>query len=112
MARQVKRGDIVTAAAPGDYGKPRPAVVVQSDALNDILHGIVICPLTTDTVEAPLLRVSVEPTASNGLRETSHVMVDKVMAVSRHRLRDHVGTLEPHLMRRVEEGLSALLGLP
>jgi len=112
LARQVRRGDIVTASAPGDYGKHRPAVVVQSDALNDILLGIVICPLTTDVVDAPLLRVSVEPTPLNGLCETSHVMVDKVQAVSRHRLRDHVGTLEPHLMRRVEESLSTLLGLP
>lgn len=112
MARQVKRGDIVIAAAQGDYGKPRPAVVVQSDALNDILHGVVICPMTTEIIEAPLLRVPVEPTASNGLREASHVMVDKVMAISRHRLREHVGTLEPELMRCVEENLLTLLALP
>ena len=111
MARQIRRGDIVTAAAPGDYGKPRPALVVQSDALNDILYGIVLCPLTTEAVEAPLIRIEVEATTSNGLHENSYVMVDKVTAVSRHRIRDYVGTLEAHLMRRVEESLRTLLAL-
>lgn len=111
MDRKVRRGDIVTASSPGDYGKPRPAIVVQSNDLNDILSGIVICPLTTNVVDAPLLRVVVEPTTSNGLRETSHVMVDKVSAISRHRLRDHIGTLDPELMRRVEGNLLTLLAL-
>ena len=37
---EVKRGDVVLCAARGDYGKPRPAVVVQSAC--SILSGYII----------------------------------------------------------------------
>ena len=81
----MKRGDLVTVAMPGDYGKPRPALVIQSDRFEDT--GTVTVLLMSGTlVSAPLIRVTVEPTPENGLSNPSQVMVDKAMSMRRDKL--------------------------
>jgi mRNA interferase MazF len=72
----VRRGDLVTVAVSGDYGKPRSALIVQADVYAE--HpSVTVLPLTSELIDAPLLRVSVEPGAGTGLRRRSQVMVDK-----------------------------------
>ena len=56
----MKRGDLVTVSAPGDYGKPRPAVVVQSDWLT-ATESVLVALLTSALVKAPLYRLTIEP---------------------------------------------------
>lgn len=73
----MRRGDLVMVALQGDYGKPRPALVIQSD-LFDGHPSVTILPITSELVEAPLFRLSVDPTPGNGLRKRSQVMVDKI----------------------------------
>jgi len=107
----VKRGDIVIVVAPGDFGKPRPAVVVQSDLFNDTHSSIVVCLLTTDVVDAPLFRVTVEPTRENGLRERSQIMVDKIVALRRDRIDRRAGALDAGTLLRVNRFLAFWLGL-
>ncbi len=96
--------------APGDYGKPRPALVVQSDALKG-LGSVVLCLFTSDLIEQPRLRLRVDPSPANGLKTPSHLMVDKVSAVSTERCRGIIGTLEPETMALVDQRLLLLLGL-
>jgi len=101
----------VLAATTGDYGKPRPAVVTQSDIFNETHPSVVMCPLTTFRVEAPLFRITVEPTQGNGLRRPSQVMVDKITTLRRDRLRSTIGRLDQETMRRVDRALAVFLGL-
>lgn len=63
----MKRGDIVLAVARGDYGKPRPAVVVQSDLFNSTHASLIVCLLTSELVDAPLFRLTIPPSPTNGL---------------------------------------------
>jgi len=107
----LRRGDVVLAATTGDYGKPRPAVVTQSDIFNETHPSVVMCPLTTFRVEAPLFRITVEPTEGNGLRQSSQVMVDKITTLRRDRLRSTIGRLDQETMRRVDRALAVFLGL-
>jgi mRNA interferase MazF len=107
----VKRGDIVLVALPGDFGKPRPAVVVQSDIFNDEPTSVIVCPLTTEAVDAPLIRISVEPTAATGLRQPSQIMIDKIVSVRPQRLRDSIGSVGGEILRRVDRALLIMLGL-
>jgi len=72
-----RRGDIVIVSATGDYGKPRPAVIVQSDALPDTHASIVVCQMTSVMAQASHFRITIEPTAENGLQARSQVMADK-----------------------------------
>lgn len=108
---EVRRGDVVVAVLPGDYGKPRPAVVVQSDWLGDEHPSVVLCPMTSEPTDH-LLRPVVEPNAENGLARRSFVMVDKITAVPRLRLGNRIGCLMPDDMTEIEARLIQLLDLP
>ena len=107
----MRRGDVVLVALPGDHGKPRPAVVVQGDALSaEDCGSVVVCPLTTTLTGTESFRVAVEPSAENGLRQRSEVMVEKLAGVARPRLREVVGRLDRATMRAVERALLLVLG--
>jgi mRNA interferase MazF len=82
----MRRGDLVTVAAAGDYGKPRPAVIVQTDAFPETHASVVVCQMTSELSNAPDFRVTVDPSETNGLRARSQVMVDKPVTIRRERV--------------------------
>lgn len=106
----MRRGDLVTVALQGDYGKPRPALVIQSD-LFDGHPSVTILPITGALVEAPLFRLSVDPTSGNGLRKRSQVMVDKVQTIARDKIGEAFGRLEDESMLAVNRALLLWIGL-
>ena len=105
------RGDVVIVAAPGDYGKPRPAVVVQSDAFPETHPSVVICQMTSELLEDADFRVMIEPGPDTGLRQRSQIMADKPVAVRRDRLRQHVGRLAAAELSRLNAALAFAMGL-
>jgi mRNA interferase MazF len=107
----VKRGDLVTVALPGDFGKPRPALVLQADLFNETHASVTVAPVTSTLVSAPLFRLAVEPSARNGLRALSQVMVDKLTTVRRERIGATIGELEPETLTRVNRALALWLGI-
>lgn len=107
----MKRGDLVVVVMQGDYGKPRLALVVQSDLFNEAHASITVAPVTSTLVEAPLFRVTVEPSRHNGLRSVSQVMLDKVTTVRRQRLGQTIGRLEEDVMLRVSRALALWFGV-
>jgi mRNA interferase MazF len=107
----VKRGEVWTAAGGKDYaGKPRPVVIVQDDRF-DATNSITICSFTTDPADAPLFRVPVAPTGSNGLRSASRLMVDKVTTVPKSRLGTRLGRLADEDIVRLNRAMMIFLGL-
>jgi mRNA interferase MazF len=106
----VRRGDLVTVALQGDYGKPRPALVIQTDQFAD-LGSVVILPLTSTIVDAPLLRPTVDPSPDNGLRAPSQIMLDKPMTVKSDKVGAAFGRLDDVTMISVNRSLALLLGL-
>jgi len=107
----MRRGDVVTIAAAGDYGKPRPAVIVQTDALPQKHASVVVCQLTSELVDALDLRITIEPTSENGLRYTSQVMADKPVTVRRERIGKKIGHLGEPEIARLGIALAFVLGL-
>ncbi len=106
----MKRGDLVTIAVQGDFGKPRPALVIQSDYFS--AHGsVTVLPLTSTRVDAPLLRVTVQPDADNGLQAVSQVMVDKALTIRRERIGPTFGRLDADTLLQVERCLAVFLGI-
>ena len=64
----MNRGDFVTVAIQGDFGKPRPALVIQSD-LAPKHATVTVLPVSSTLVDTPLLRVTIQPSTSNGLQK-------------------------------------------
>ena len=106
----MNRGEFVTIAMQGDFGKPRPALVIQSDLFNE--HATVTILLVSSTlVDAPLLRVTVQASETNGLQKPSQVMVDKAMTVRRDKLGAAFGTANDATMLEVGRCLAVFLGI-
>jgi mRNA interferase MazF len=107
------RGSVVTVASPGVYsGKPRPAVVVQADRWLQAHPSVTLCPLTSTLRQAPLVRIAVEPSARNGLRKPSQLMVDKLFTVPVQAVGEVVGQLEPQGLVDLDLALRGWLELP
>nr|WP_215876697.1 type II toxin-antitoxin system PemK/MazF family toxin [Acidithiobacillus ferruginosus] len=104
------RGDLVTIAMPGDFGKPRPALVVQANLFGEHT-SVTVLPITSTLVAAPLLRVTVQPSAENGLQKPSQVMVDKAMTVKREKAGPAFGRIDADAMVEVERCLAVFLGI-
>ena len=107
---EVRRGDLVTIALSGDYGKPRPALVVQADAF-DALTSVTVLRLTSELHDWPLFRITVEAALGTGLQRRSQVMIDKAATVPRSRIGQQIGCLDSDTMRTVSAALTKFLGL-
>jgi mRNA interferase MazF len=104
------RGDLVTIAMQGDYGKPRPALVIQSDQFDE--HAsVTVLPVTGTLVAAPLLRITVQLSQRNSLQKPSQVMIDKVLTVKRDKVGAVFGHIEPETLIEVERCLAVFLGI-
>lgn len=105
----MRRGDLVTVALQGDLGKPRPALVIQSD-LFDAHPSVTILPVTSELRDAPLFRISVNPGEMNGLSKPSQVMVDKPQSISREKIGAVMGRLDDETMLSVNRALAVFMG--
>jgi mRNA interferase MazF len=105
----IQRGDLVTVALQGDFGKPRPALVVQTDLLSE-LDSVIVCPVTSE-LRTAAFRVTLEPSQSNGLKALSQVMADKITTVSRAKLGTAFGRVEEDRMRLVDRCMLLVLGI-
>ncbi len=102
---------MVTVAATGDYGKLRPAVIVQTDALPGEHASVVVCQMTSHCSDALDFRVTIDPSQRNGLRVRSQVMADKPVTIRRERIGRHVGHLDDKDIARLNIALAFVMGL-
>jgi mRNA interferase MazF len=106
----VKRGDLAIVSAAGDYGKPRPAIVIQSDWLK-ATDSVLVALLTSVLVDAPLYRLQIEPADANGLKAPSQVMVDKIIAMPREKCGRVIGRIDKTALIALNHMLSVVVGL-
>jgi mRNA interferase MazF len=106
----MKRSDVITVAIKGDYGKPRPALVIQSNLFAG--HpSMTLLPITSDLRDTPIFRITIEPDAGNGLKKVSQVMVDKAMTVPIEKCGDVFGKLKDAEMLAITRALAVFLGI-
>jgi len=106
----MRRGDLVTVTAQGDFGKLRPALVIQADQFSE--HATVtVLPITSTLAAAPLLRISIQPSAENGLYKPSQVMVDKTITVKRDKVGSIFGRIDQDVLVEIERCLAVFLGI-
>jgi len=107
----VKRGDIVVCALAGDFGKPRPAVVVQSDLFNPTHASTVVCPITSHCIDTPLFRLPLPTNSETGLGRDSQIMIDKLTAIKSDRIKKRIGGVSPKQRQELDKALKLWLGL-
>ena len=108
----MKRGDIVIIAARGPYaGKPRPALVVQSDLFNPAHPSVTVCLISTDFVDASLFRVAIAPGEQTGLKQPSQIMIDKIASVPREAISSVIGHLDMATREYVDNALRRWLAV-
>jgi mRNA interferase MazF len=106
----MKRGDLVPVVLAGAYGKPRPALVIQSDLFSK--HpSVTVLPVTTEIRPIETFRIAVEPSERNGLRAPSQIMVDKAHTIPRDKTGEAFGTLDARTLAAVNRALAVFLGL-
>ena len=108
---RLKRGDVITVAASGDFGKPRPAVIVQSDAFPEQHESVIVCQMTSTLEDTPDFRVTIQASPANGLRAISQIMIDKPVTVRRARIGARLGCLDRREVTRLNRALAFVLGL-
>ena len=107
----LERGNVVAAIVPGDFGKPRPVVIVQAEPYLESHASVTVCPLTTHITGLRMFRIMIAPDKNNGLNEPSEVMVDKVSSLRRERIAQSIGRLSASDMRAIDNSLRAWLAL-
>jgi mRNA interferase MazF len=105
----MKQGDLISVSLPGDYGKPRPALVIQSD-IYEHLNSVTVLPLTSNVLSTEGCRVAVEMSEENGLRQISQVMVEKASTLPRSKAGPVIGRLSATDMSAVNRALALFLG--
>jgi mRNA interferase MazF len=108
---EIARGDVVLMVVPSDLGRPRPGIIVQADELAGDFSTILVCPLSSDIQDKPLLRPLVEAAPDNGLRLRSQIMADKLVALRRDRVRRVIGRIDTGTSERLDRALLLVLGL-
>lgn len=108
---KLKRGDLVLAASPGDYGKPRPCLVLQSELFDELPSFTLAILTTTLRSDQPLLRISIEPDEKNGLKQKSQIAVDKITTLPVSRIARKIGEADEDVMLQVTRALAVFLGL-
>jgi len=105
----MKRGDIVVMSVGGLAGKPRPGVIVQSDAFGG--PNVTVCPLTTELASSPLIRVPVAASNTSGLKLPSEAMLDRIVTAPRTKITLTIGSVSQTEMTAISRGLAAFLGM-
>jgi mRNA interferase MazF len=107
----VRRGEVWTASGGKHYaGKPRPVLIVQDDFFDETA-SVTVCPMTTDPVDIPLLRIQLEADSANGLSVPSRIMVDKVTTMPKAKLGERIGRVSDTDMVALSRSLFVFLGL-
>jgi mRNA interferase MazF len=105
----VRRGDLISVALVRDYGKPLPAIIVQADEFEH-LDSVTVVPLTSDRLRQEVFRVQLKPSEENGLRQRSHVMIDKIATLPRAKAGAIIGRVSNEDMALVDRALAVFLG--
>ncbi len=107
----MRRGDIVTVAMQGDFGKPRPAMVIQSDVFSETHATVTVLLMSSEIVDAPIFRITIEPAQENGLAKLTQIQVDKIMTIRRERIGEVIGRLDQDVLVRVNRALAVWIGI-
>jgi mRNA-degrading endonuclease toxin of MazEF toxin-antitoxin module len=90
---------------PRDFGKQRPAVIVQSPLFLANAPTVTFCLMTGSVQFINPMRILVKPTKRNGLNQASLIQVDKIITVGAERIRNRIGSITPTQLATLDAAL-------
>ncbi len=105
---RIRRGDIWTVSLPA-FPKPRPALIVSIDPINDLRPDVLVIPITTHV--APLRVQLPDESETTGLRAVSFAKCESVGPLHKSHLKARIGRLPVDAWPAVEDGLRRVLGI-
>jgi mRNA interferase MazF len=99
----MKRGAIVQT----QHG---PVLIIQSD-LFYVLNSVTVLPFSPTSVEAPIFRLTIDPTPLNGFASRHFLLVDKAFTLHRDSTSHVLGFLDDHQLVAVNRALTVFLGI-
>jgi len=90
--------------------KKRPGVIVSTNVFNSSSSLAVVCPVTEGANLRPDLIHILVTKGEGGMTKDSIILCDQVKAVDKLRLVEKRGNLNSATMRKVDDGLKAVLG--
>jgi mRNA interferase MazF len=86
----------------------RPVIIISGNLLNDHANVLMICPLTT-SIKRYHGNLILEPDAINGLSATSEALTLHIRSVSKDRLKNRMGKINPTELSKIKNCLNDLL---
>ena len=86
----------------------RPVVIISGDLLNTFAPVLICCPLTT-SIKSYKGNVILEPTAENGLKHVSEIMVYHVRSLAENRRVERVGHVPETVVKQLHQTMQILL---
>ncbi len=109
----IKRGEIylvnLNPRRGNEVGKLQPALILQTDALNEVLHPtVIILPLTTNLIDQNILRFRIKK--RDKLEKDSDVLCDQVRAIDIERIKSKpLTTLSDEELLQLEQRVKIVL---
>ena len=105
---KIRRGEIWI-VEPVGFPKPRPALVISINPINDFCPDVLLVPITTKPgpLRVPLRAAS----GTTGLEQSSYAKCESVGPVHKSRLKRRIGDLPGVALAPVEDGVRRVLGL-
>ncbi len=107
----LKRGHLISIAMQGNFGKPRPALIIQSDMFNKTHATITVALITSDLIDAPIFRVNIDPTEENGLNHKSQIQVDQIITIKKDKVGSVIGKVDDATMVKINRAMVLWVGL-
>lgn len=88
----------------------RPVLIISGNLLNRYLDVVIVVPLTTQIKRYkgnPIL----EPNSKNQLKSTSEALIFHVRSISKDRLLEKIGEIEPEIILEIKDTLQYILTL-
>ena len=86
-------------------------MIVQSDVFPQSHQSVIVCQMTSTIEKTPDFRVTIPPSATNGLQVTSQIMADKPVTIRCSRIGKRLGRLEGSEIRALNRAIALTLGL-
>ncbi len=105
---RISRGDIWTVELLA-HPKPRPALIVSINAINDLCPDVLVVPITSRP--SPLRVPIPDQPEKTGLRTNSYAKCESLGPIHKARLKKRIGVLPSQAWVEIETGVRRVLGL-